>query len=138
MGMLEVGFLILDDSGDDRGSSFTPPYRWLEFLKGLEDLHIAAIRPGHIRGNHFHIVRRELIVVVHGDRWSFHWDAGDATETRRRQFEGSGAVLVSVPPLSSHAVQNDGDSDLLLIAASDERYSPNNPDVVRRVVTGAE
>jgi dTDP-4-dehydrorhamnose 3,5-epimerase-like enzyme len=138
MEITELAVVSLEDGGDGRGGSFSPPRRWLKHLRALEDLHIATIRPGKVRGNHYHTARRELLMVVYRDRWSLHWDCGEGTEPSQRHFDGSGAVLVAVPRLWSHAIRNDGVRDLWLVGASDVAYDPDNPDAFRRIVTSDE
>jgi dTDP-4-dehydrorhamnose 3,5-epimerase-like enzyme len=131
----EPSVLVLGDGGDERGSSFTVPHEHLRFIGAAEDMHIACILPGHTRGNHFHSLRVELIVVVHRDRFSLHWDRGAGTEPSSRSFEGKGAVAIAIPKRSSHAIVNDGDEPLWLVATSDGPYDPDAPDAHRRIVT---
>lgn len=129
---LEV--LATNDTGDDRGSSFPfdapvdgGPYP-------LRHLHVTTLRPGHVRGNHFHEERLELLVVTYADAWTLHWDTGDGTPVQRRRFAGAGAVLVRVPRQFSHAVENDGGGELHIVGLSDLPYDPARPDAVRRPV----
>jgi oxalate decarboxylase/phosphoglucose isomerase-like protein (cupin superfamily) len=132
----EPTVLVLEDrGGDERGASFSVAREYLEFLGAPLDMHVASIAPGHVRGNHFHAVRRELIVVIHGDRWSLHWDAGAATAPSSRTFAGAGVVAIAIPRNSAHAIRNDGASPLWLIAATDGPYDPQSPDAHRRIVT---
>ena len=123
----------LTDHGDQRGFSFTVPAEALQFLDGVEDIHIAAILPGAVRGNHFHQRRREILVFNYVSAWSFYWDEGPNTPVQQRQFQGSGAVLVTILPGASHAVRNDGAQTLTLMAASSEPYDPQDS-VPRKVV----
>lgn len=133
----EPRIVVLDDIGaDERGESFSVPLQYLEFLGAPKDVHIASIRHGHVRGNHYHVERHELILVLPHDVWSLHWDVGADTDICTRTFQGAGAVAIAVPPHSAHAIRNDGRAPLWLIAASDFHYSSADPDVYRRVVVG--
>ena len=123
----------LGNLGDIRGFSFTLPSAALVFLNRVSDLHLASIAPGAVRGNHYHLRRREAIVVLPGPAWSLHWDEGEGLPAQHRSFSGTGAVLVLVSPDSSHAVRNDGEGLLWLVACSSETYDPAES-VVRRVV----
>lgn len=126
---------MLDDFGaDERGESYSVPLEYLEFLGAPKDVHIASIGPGHVRGNHYHVERHELIMVLPHDAWSLHWDTGAETRVSTRTFQESRAVAIAIPPHSSHAIRNDGQALLWLIAASDGLYDPASPDVHRRVV----
>ena len=123
----------LSNLGDARGFSFSAPAEALEFVGRMADVHLASTKPGAVRGNHYHLLRREAIVVLPGAKWSFHWDEGEDSLAQHREFQGNGAVLVLVSPDASHAVRNDGDDLLWLVSISSESYDPAES-VTRRVV----
>ena len=123
----------LSNLGDARGFSFTAPADALAFVGRMSDVHIASTKPGAVRGNHYHLRRREAIVVLPGSKWSFHWDEDGASGAQHRSFDGRCAVLVLVSPGASHAVRNDGDGLLWLMAISSETYDPAES-VTRKVV----
>ena len=123
----------LGNSGDLRGHSFTIPAEALEFVGCMADVHVASTKPGAVRGNHYHLRRREAIVVLPGATWSLHWDDGEGSPAQHREFNGGSAVLVLVAPGASHAVRNDGSGLLWLVAISSESYDPAES-VNRKVV----
>lgn len=128
----QMQIVELDDSTDDRGFSFSILEEHLALIKTIRDVHVAEIRPGAVRGNHYHAHRGELIAVVFTGRWSLHWDTGEGTEVHRRFFEGRGAVAVVPPRGWSHAVKNDGTESMWIYAASDASYDRHDPDPVAR------
>jgi len=123
----------LRNTGDARGFSFTVPPEALAFVGRMADVHLASTQPGAVRGNHYHLRRREAIVVLPGTKWSLHWDEGEGTGAQHREFDGGRAVLVLVSPGASHAVRNDGEGTLWLVAISSETYDPGES-VGRKVV----
>lgn len=123
----------LTNLGDARGLSFTAPTDALAFVGRMSDVHLASTKPGAVRGNHYHLRRREAIVVMPGAKWSLHWDEGENSEAQHRDFDGRKAVLVLVSPGQSHAVRNDGDREMWLVAISSETYDPAES-VTRKVV----
>jgi dTDP-4-dehydrorhamnose 3,5-epimerase-like enzyme len=131
----KIQFIDLPNRGDARGFSFTVPTEALKFLRTVADVHFASIKPGAVRGNHFHKKGRMAIVVLPGAKWSFHWDEREGAEPQHRVFDGSGAVLVLVAVGSSHAVRNDGrDGDLLwMTTIASEKYAATDR-VARKVV----
>jgi dTDP-4-dehydrorhamnose 3,5-epimerase-like enzyme len=129
----KVQILQLDNSGDARGFSFTTPAQALAFVARMADVHLASTKPGAVRGNHYHLRRREAIVVLPGAKWSLHWDEGADSAAEHREFDGQGAVLVLVSPGASHAVRNDSIAPLWLVAISSEPYDPAES-VTRKVV----
>jgi dTDP-4-dehydrorhamnose 3,5-epimerase-like enzyme len=130
---MKIKISELNNHGDARGFSFSPPAEALDFLGRIADMHLASTKPGAVRGNHFHIRKREAIVFLPGAAWSLHWDEGEGTATHRHTFDGSEAVLVLVSPGASHAVRNEGDATLWLVACSSEPYDPKEV-VARKVV----
>ena len=123
----------LGNNGDTRGFSFTTPSEALDFVEPVSDIHLASTAPGAVRGNHYHLRRREAIVLLPGPAWSLHWDEGEGMPAQHRSFAGKSAVLVLVSPGASHAVRNDGDAPLWLIACSSQPYDPSET-VARKVV----
>lgn len=111
----------LPESSDQRGSSYSLTAEVIDDLT-IRDVHIAAVHPGHVRGNHYHTKKTELITVVYADAWSLHWDTGPGTTVSSKNFGGSGAVTVSFPFNWSHAVRNDGSTDLWLFNVTDMSF----------------
>ena len=131
----KVQIIELANFGDARGSSFTVPAEALAFVGRLADVHVASIVPGAVRGNHYHLRRREAIVVLPGVKWSLHWDEGEGSDAQHYSFNGASAVLVLISPGASHAVRNDDDGSgtLWLAAISSEPYDPAET-VARKVL----
>ena len=132
-----VRILSLDDHGDQRGSSYTLPAQQLAFLGSVADVHFSTTLPGHTRGNHFHRLRREVLVVRFEDAWTLAWDQGGGTISELRKFDGAGTVIVAIEPLASHAVRNDGQRPLLIFALTNGVYDASNPDSYSRIVLSA-
>jgi dTDP-4-dehydrorhamnose 3,5-epimerase-like enzyme len=118
----ELRITALPRVADERGLSVSVLASCLEWVQPVRDLHFASIRPGAVRGNHFHTGKREGIAVAATGRWSLHWDTGASTEPTRREFTGDSAVLVEIPPLWAHAIHNESDADLWIVAVSDRPY----------------
>jgi mannose-6-phosphate isomerase-like protein (cupin superfamily) len=119
--------------GDQRGDSFTLPREALEFVGEVKDFHIATIVPAAVRGDHFHLRRKEVIIVVHKGSWRFCWDEGDGSIRDSRAFSGVGTIAILIEPGHSHAIENTGESSLTFCSLSSEPYDP--AESVRRVVS---
>jgi dTDP-4-dehydrorhamnose 3,5-epimerase-like enzyme len=132
-----VRILFLDDKGDQRGSSYTLQSRQFAFLGSVVDVHFSTTLPGNIRGNHFHRLRKEVLVVRFEDSWTLAWDWGERTLPEIRNFQGTGTVVVEIEPLASHAVRNDGQRPLLIFAMTNGDYNPASPDSYGRIVLTA-
>ncbi|MDQ3566060.1 MAG: hypothetical protein M3436_18870 [Pseudomonadota bacterium] len=122
----------LNDRGDERGSSFGLARASSEFELNVRDIHVMTVLPGHVRGNHFHTEKTEVLIVYHRDRWTVNWDTGLDTLVQRSEVEGVGVVVVEIPPGCSHTIRNDGLYDLVVVGLSSHVYDSRHPDVVRR------
>lgn len=138
--MIDRTFSVVDlkDSGDERGSSFSVSAELFAGPFPVADMHVATIEPGAIRGNHYHVLRREVLVVMAVDRWSLHWDEGGDTPVRRHEFTGPGVVLVTVPSSMSHAIRNEGAVPMQIIGLSDGPYDATRPDAYPRTVVSVQ
>jgi len=130
---MKIQISELGNGGDVRGFSFTVPAEALAFLGRVADIHLASTAPGAVRGNHYHLRRREAIVMLPGAAWSLHWDEGEGAPPQHRTFDGGTTILVLVSPEASHAVRNDGETPLWLVACSSEPYDPSET-VARKVL----
>jgi dTDP-4-dehydrorhamnose 3,5-epimerase-like enzyme len=131
----ELKVTVLSDSGDDRGSSFPAPNSCFEEGFTVRNAHLSILLPGHVRGNHFHVTRYEVLLVMSADRWSLHWDSGLGSPVEVRAFDGPSAVVIRVPPHASHAIRNDGIVPLHIVGLADGPYDPADPDTFPRKVT---
>lgn len=130
---MKIQIRKLNNGGDARGLSFTLPPDALEVLGRVADMHLASTAPGAVRGNHYHVSKREIIVVLPGAAWSLHWDEGEGLPAQHRNFSGGSAVLVQIFPGCSHAVRNEDSAILWLFTCSSETYDPSKV-VARKVV----
>jgi dTDP-4-dehydrorhamnose 3,5-epimerase-like enzyme len=126
---------LAQHSDDGRGFSFSLPAVCREQLGRIGDMHLASIEPGHVRGDHFHVERREVLVVFPHDAWSLHWDGGEGTPAAHRDFTDVAAIAVIISPHTAHAIRNDGTHAMTMISMTDGEYDPDRPDAYRRVVS---
>lgn len=130
--MKSVQISELTSDGDRRGLSLAMPPEALQFVGEVADVHLSSSLAGAVRGNHYHRRKRRAILVMPGVAWSLHWDEGEGTVIKRRSFNGSQSVLVLIPPGVSHAVRNDGNAALWMVACSSAPYDAS--EVVARKV----
>lgn len=134
MAASELQITEIKDSGDIRGSSFPVPGGCFGDGFTTRDAHLSTLSPGHIRGNHFHVTRNEILLVMAVGPWSLHWDRGEGTPVSVREFDGTSAVVVRVPLLVSHAIRNDGEVPLQIIGLTNGPYDAGAPDAFPRQV----
>lgn len=124
----------LSNGGDSRGNSFHLPPRAFQFIGNMKEAHIATIVPNAIRGNHYHVGKKEFIVVLFQDSWILAWDQGKGSEPDKKVFTGKGAVLIEIDSGNSHAIKNIGNQMLTVIAVSNKVSETNNNDTFKQVV----
>lgn len=130
---MKLSVTQLPNTGDSRGGSFTLPPAPLAFLGQAEDIHLASILPGAVRGNHFHTRRKEVLIVLHESNWRLYWDDGADTLVNTKTFEGQGAEIVFIEPGISHAIQNTGMQPLTLVGASSITFDPRET-IARKLI----
>lgn len=109
-----------------------------ELAELLKSFHVGQIfvsrtRPGITRGNHYHDTKVEKFVVLEGDaviRFR-HILGGDVIEYR---VSGPEFRVVDIPPGYTHAIENVGQIDLIVLFWADEIFDPDIPDSFRMMV----
>ena len=114
--MAAVQFIDLSGEihADTRGMSYFP---WQGGLQAPKDLsrtfHLISIRPGHIRGNHYHPGHAEWLYPFHGIGILI-WEEAHS-QAQERAISGD-STLIHIPPGIAHAVKNPGPEILYLLA----------------------
>ena len=98
-----------------------------EIEKPLKQLHIASIKPGFVRGNHYHKKRIEWLFLVSGKAKVVLEDV--ATKKRKNFiFNEKSPKVLSIFPGISHAVKNIGTKNAYIISAQSDIFNPKKPD----------
>jgi dTDP-4-dehydrorhamnose 3,5-epimerase-like enzyme len=126
--MQDIEIITLENYGDIRGALYNILDTDLQFLDKILNIHFGRIRPGSIRGNHYHHQSKEMLIITYSDIWTLAWAKQDSSEIFKKEFTGSGAVLIKVNEGAAHSVKNTGDEDLEIIALSNRAFSIENPD----------
>jgi UDP-2-acetamido-2,6-beta-L-arabino-hexul-4-ose reductase len=125
-GKIKYKIKELEVHSDERG--------WLvELLKAnqlekpVKQIHIASIKPGHIRGNHYHSKRIEWFFIVAGKAELF---LQSIKSKDRISFKLSSKKLkvITIFPSIAHSVKNIGKEMVYLVSAQSDIYNSKNPD----------
>ena len=130
--MLDIEIKKLENYGDKRGALYNISDTDMKFLDKVKNTHFGRISPGSIRGNHYHHQTKEMLIITYSDRWTLSRSEIDSTEILKREFAGSGAVLIKINEKTAHSVKNNGDKDLEIIALSNRIFPKENPDIFYR------
>lgn len=119
---------------DERGWAVRP-FNDGELKSGdISDLHVVSLKPGHVRGNHYHRFRSEYIWVLNG--------VTELTTVNNEKDEKEGMVIdgdkenimVHIPPDVTHAFKNVGTTVAYLFCASDRHVGSEGSDIVRNEI----
>ena len=131
--MQDIEIIELKNYGDLRGVLYNIPDRDIQFLDKIQNIHFGKIHPNSIRGNHYH-QGREMLIISYSDIWTLAWAKQDSAEISKKEFTGSGAVLIRVNEGIVHSVKNTGHKDLEIIAFSQRIFSKEDPDTFTRIL----
>ena len=132
--MQNIEITVLEDYGDTRGALYNIPVTDMQFLDNIQNIHFGKIHPNSIRGNHYHHQSKEMLIISYSDIWTLAWAKKDSAEISKKEFTGTGTVLIKVNEGVVHSVKNNGDKDLEIIALSNRIFSKETPDTYSRIL----
>ena len=98
--------------------------------KPVKQLHIASIKPGHVRANHYHSKRIEWFFIVAGSAQLCLQDI----KTKKKvcfKLSPKEPKVITIFPYVAHIVKNLGKETVYLVSAQSDLYNPKNPDTFR-------
>ena len=118
---------------EDARGSFT------EILKSADrgQVSINISKPGIIKGNHWHHTKNEKFVVVSGHGLIQFRRVG-SNEIIEYQVSGDRLEVVDIPTGYTHAIINEGDTDMVTLMWCNECFNPNRPDTIYESVVREE
>ena len=132
--MQHIEIIKLENYGDIRGALYNISDSDMQFLDKTKNIHFGKICPGSIRGNHYHHQSKEMLIIGYLDTWTLAWAKKDSDEISKKEFTGSGAVLIKVNEGVVHSVKNNGDKELEIIALSNRIFSKETPDTFSKIL----
>lgn len=98
-----------------------------EIEEPIKQIHIASIKPGHVRGNHYHSKRMEWFFVVAGKA---ELSLQDIKTKEKICFKLSSKEpkVITIFPNIAHTVKNVGKEMVYLVSAQSDIYNPKKPD----------
>lgn len=115
-------------AADQRGYVFEP----LDAagLAVQRNVHVVLTKPGEIRGNHFHEAGTEVTALSGPARVRFK--QGDELVTH--DIPAGETWRFSFPPRITHAFQNTGTTELVIVSFNTLPHDPANPNTTRDVI----
>ena len=129
-----IKIIPLENHGDQRGDSFPLPEDLFDFLENVNEVHMADIAPGAVRGNHYHNHKKEVLIIWFADNWTFAFSPAENAPPDIKEFTGRGMMFIEIEPQTAHAIKNTGRDILKIAAFSDQKNDPQNPDTLRKEI----
>ncbi len=130
--MNEIEIIRLAAREDDRGVCYSIPQAGIDFLDGIiADTHLAEIKPGSVRGNHWHNNRWEVLMFHCPESCCFAWTDEPEGQVQTRDYTAGDCVAVLIPPFAVHAIKNTGNSPMWLTSIANSRYLGQTQDTFK-------
>ena len=113
---------------DNRGVVFEPIMA-ADFA-ALKNAHVVISNPGIVRGNHYHKVGHEIIVVMGPALVRYQ----DGDRLREVDVPARAVYRFDFPPGIAHALKNTGTKPNLLVAFNTVVHDPDRPDTVAEIL----
>lgn len=124
----------LGDRHDERGWVVEPIADPVLSESPVLNLHVVATRPGHVRGNHVHARRTEVVCVL-GGRFRVVFVETASGRKAEREVAGGEHLGFVIPPGVAHAFEALGPEDGYLLSYADRVFDPS--DVERLELVGS-
>jgi dTDP-4-dehydrorhamnose 3,5-epimerase-like enzyme len=118
-------------NSDARGAVFEPVND--QELVAQRNSHVVLSEPGAVRGNHYHVVGREITVVV-GPALVRYRDVVGNGVVQEVSIAAGNAQRFTFPPGVAHAFRNPGPGVMILASFNSELHDAGKPDQVREVL----
>jgi len=128
MKLIEIQRVSSDS--DNRGFAARPVDEKELKAGHVSNIHIVSMKPGVVRGNHYHIKQKEKIWLIGGPCKVIARNRNTG-ETEEEIFDGNEQILLVIPPDISHAIKNISDGITYLFCYSNFSPTPDDKDVFR-------
>jgi dTDP-4-dehydrorhamnose 3,5-epimerase-like enzyme len=103
---------------DDRGWGLNLLTALERKARPIGDLHVVSLKPGKIRGNHYHEKSTEWILFL-GGKAKLIWREVGKKSINSVMISGLTPTLYEVPPNIEHAILNEDQQDIYLMSIND-------------------
>lgn len=122
---MELKRYPLTKRSDERGWLLQNDYP--ELANSIKHFIVSFTKPGGIRGNHYHKVKREWFCIVRGEAKLYLYDLR-TNESMTTVLSGEKPELVEMEPFVVHTLENTGDEELYFFEIIDKPFVREDPD----------
>lgn len=112
----------LEIKTDERGN-FVEVFKMPDFGQ----VSYSTTKPGIIRGNHYHMRKKEIFCVIEGEA-KIRQRNRETNEIEEKIVSGASLELVEMKLNWTHNIQNIGNMEMKFLIWINEIFNPNNPD----------
>jgi len=98
-----------------------------EIKEDIKQIYVATIKPGCVRGNHYHLKRIEWFMIIKG-KVEFCLEDIKTKERVCLKLSSKKPEVITVFPKIAHAVKNIGKETTYLVSAQNTIYNRRTPD----------
>jgi UDP-2-acetamido-2,6-beta-L-arabino-hexul-4-ose reductase len=98
-----------------------------EIKEDIKQIYVATIKPGCIRGNHYHLKRQEWFLII-GDKAKLYLEDFKTKEKVSLLLSAKKPKVITIFPEIAHAVKNSGKETVYLVSAQNTIHNRKNPD----------
>ncbi len=134
--MKEVEVIDCIQHEDERGWVAWPVISHLLVQGKISDLHVPSMKPGAVRGNHYHQHTNEYAFVLSGPCRALFYNntTGEQWEFVVTQHKPK---LFKIHPNVTHAFKNESNQDIFLVCYNESLQERSDTDTLRRVILDA-
>ena len=102
---------------------------WNQIKHDIKQIYVATIKPGYVRGNHYHLKRIEQFFIAAGEAEISLEDI----KTKKKihlKVSSKNPKVVTIFPKIAHAVKNIGKETVYLVSVQNNIYNPQKPDTI--------
>ena len=93
----------------------------------IKQISVASIKPGEVRGNHYHLNKTEWFLVI-GGKAEFYLENSETKEKIRLKLNPIKPKVMTVFPKIAHAVKNIDNKIIYFIEVDSSVYNHKKPD----------
>ena len=116
----------LEMHSDERGW-FLEMFKRNELDKDIRQVSTASLKPGVVKGNYYHLNKKEWFLVI-GGKAEFYLVDSETKEKIRFKLNPEKPRVVTIFPKIAHAVKNISKKTIYFVEADSKIYNHKNPD----------
>jgi len=98
-----------------------------ELKEDIKQIYVATVKLGQVRGNHYHLKKKEWLFIV-GGKVELYLEDLKTKERICLKVSSKKPKVITIFPKIAHAVKNSGKEIVYLVSAQNTIYNPKNPD----------